>query len=197
MAGALDAEAVASALVRQPFSLAGAIGAEADGGLPAKPGFYAWWIEREGIKRVPHHAHPTRPGLGLLYVGISPTRPGSSGLIRSRVIGQHVRGNTSSSTFRFVLASLLIDELALRPRATTKKVVLGAADNARLRQWQFEHLHITWCVRERPWEVERGVIALLQPPLNSAANQEHPFYVHVSAARAAFRAAGRLAAAGD
>jgi hypothetical protein len=164
---------------------------EADGGVPAKPGFYAWWVERHAIVGVPHHPDPSRAELGLLYVGISPTRPESSGLIRSRVIDQHIRGNTSSSTFRFVLASLLIDQLALKPRATVKKVVLDADDNARLRQWQFEHLRLAWCVRERPWEVEGQVIALLQPPLNSVANQAHPFHSRVSAARAAFRAAGR------
>ncbi len=67
-----------------------------------------------------------QPELGLLYVGISPRRPSSSGLIRSRVIDQHVRGNTSSSTFRYVLASLLLKELALTPRATVKKIVLDA-----------------------------------------------------------------------
>ncbi len=40
------------------------------------------------------------------------------------------------------------------------------------------------------------VIALMQPPLNSTANQNHPFYPRVHAARAAFRAAGRAAIIG-
>ena len=36
---------------------------------------------------------------------------------------------------------------------------------------------------------ERGVIVLMEPPLNSAGNRAHPFYSRVSSARAAFRVA--------
>lgn len=187
----LDAPAVSAALATEPLSLAAALEPQDAGGLPAKPGFYAWWVGRETIVGVPHDPHSTVPELGLLYVGISPKRPGSKGLIRSRVIDHHVRGNTASSTFRFALASLLLDELKLSPRATVKKVVLDRDDNRRLREWQFDHLSLTWCERERPWEVEDDVIALMQPPLNCAANESHPFYPHVSAAREAFRAAAR------
>jgi hypothetical protein len=186
-----DAAAVAAALRGEPVTLTTALEPEAAGGLPMAAGFYAWWVEAGTNAGVPHHPHPAKPELGLLYVGISPKRPSSSGLIRSRVINQHVTGNTSSSTFRFVLASLLLDELGLRPRTTIKKVVLDPDDNARLRQWQFDHTSLSWCERPRPWEIEDAVIALMQPPLNSAANQNHQFYPRVQAARAAFRAAGR------
>jgi hypothetical protein len=182
---------VAAALASEPAPLLRALEPPAAGGLPAAPGFYGWWAKADAIAAVPDHPHPKRPELVLLYVGISPKRAASSGNIRSRVINQHVRGNTSSSTFRYVLASLLFDELELKPRATIKKVVLDRDDNARLRQWQFDHLRITWCERARPWEIEDEVIALMQPPLNSAANQAHPFYTRVSAARAAFRTAAR------
>ena len=187
---ALSPQSIADALVAaDPTPVEDALRPEADGGLPAKPGFYAWWVARGSIDGIPHHPHPARPELGLLYIGISPTRPTSGGVIRSRVIDQHVRGNTASSTFRFVLAAFLVNELTLTPRATTKKVILDREDNARLRQWQFEHLRLTWCERARPWEVEDAVIALLQPPLNCAANENHPFHPRVAAARAAFRAA--------
>jgi hypothetical protein len=107
------------------------------------------------------------------------------------VLGQHVRGNTSASTFRFVLASLLRQELALTPRLAGSKVVLDPNDNERLRDWQLRHLRLTWAERERPWEVEGQVIGRMEPPLNSAGNRAHPFYPRVSSARAAFRAAAR------
>ena len=68
-------------------------------------------------------------------------------------------------------------------------MVLDRGDNARLREWQLENLSLTWCVRGRPWEVEGEVISRMEPPLNSAGNRGHPFYPHVSSARAAFRAA--------
>ena len=43
--------------------------------------------------------------------------------------------------------------------------------------------------KETPTVRARGVIALMEPPLNSAGNKAHPFYARVSSARAAFRAA--------
>jgi hypothetical protein len=128
---ALDPIAVVAALSDMPAELRAALQQADAGGLPAAPGFYAWWIKQGTIPGVPHYPHPNAPQLGLLYVGISPKRPSSGGLIRSRVIDQHVRGNTSSSTFRYVLASLLLEELELKPRATVKKTVLEAHDNAR------------------------------------------------------------------
>lgn len=185
----VDPADVVAALVHDPVSVDAALAQPEKGGVPAVPGFYAWWATRGAIAAAPHNSHPLDAELSLLYVGISPARASSGGTIRSRVLGQHVRGNTSSSTFRFVLVSLLLDELALTPRARARKVVLDAADNERLREWQLRHLRLTWAVRERPWEVEAAVIALMQPPLNSAGNSAHPFYRRVSAARAAFRSA--------
>jgi hypothetical protein len=129
---AVDAEDVVAALLGDPVSVEAALVRAGEGGLPAAPGFYAWWAAEGAIAGAPHHPHPRLPELGLLYVGISPARPSSRGTIRSRVAGQHVRGNTSSSTFRFVLASLLLEELALTPRGTASKVALDPGDNARL-----------------------------------------------------------------
>ena len=184
-----QAEAVARELAHDPVAVAAALGPEGAGGVAGAPGFYAWWAAEGTIPGLPHHPHPERPELGLLYVGISPARPSSRGTIRSRIVGQHVGGNTSSSTFRFVLAALLFEELGLTPRRTRSKVVLDSEDNARLREWQLDHLGLSWCVRERPWEVEGEVIVLMQPPLNSAGNRAHAFYPRVSSARSAFRAA--------
>jgi hypothetical protein len=109
--------------------------------------------------------------------------------LRSRILDHHVGGNTGSSTFRFTLASVLRDELTLIPRRTLKK--LDRADNDRLRDWQREHLAVTWCVRPEPWLAEREVIARIRPPLNAAGNSAHPFHPTLVAARAAFRAAAR------
>ena len=184
-----DAVDVVAALTVGPVSIAAAFEAADAGGAPSAPGLYAWWGARGAIHGVPHHPHPEQPELGLLYVGISPARSSSGADIRSRVLGRHVRGNTSSSAFRFVLASLLREELALTPRRTASKVVLDRGDNARLRDWQLGHLSLTWCVRGRPWEVEGEVISRMEPPLNSSGNQGHPFYPRVSSARSEFRAA--------
>jgi GIY-YIG catalytic domain len=122
-----------------------------------------------------------------------PARETSRQTIRSRVIGNHLNGNVSSSTFRFVLAALLIDALELSPYLRGTKVALSAHDNARLSTWQREHLLLTSCTKERPWEIESEVIAELGPPLNSAANAVHAFYPAVRAARAEFRRRARAA----
>jgi hypothetical protein len=156
--------------------------------LPAGPGFYAWWSRQGAIAPAPHVAHPTDATLGLLYVGISPSRLSSRQTIQGRILRNHLRGNTGSSTFRFVLAALLANELTLTPVAASKHVLLSREDNARLNAWQRENLKLTWCVRTRPWEIEAEVIARMGPPLNSAGNATHPFYAEVKAARAAFRA---------
>ena len=189
----LDADAVSEKLASEPVPLRAALDREEAGGLPGRPPAstrggsattqsLASRITRTQLCRALDYSTSENSCRSV---------ESSAGLIRSRVIDQHVRGNTSSSTFRFVLASMLLEHLDLRPRSTIKKVVLDSDDNARLRQWQFDNLSITWCERERPWEVEDAVIAKMQPPLNSAANQEHPFYATVSTARAAFRAAAR------
>jgi GIY-YIG catalytic domain len=152
--------------------------------LPAAPGFYSWWARRGVIPSVPHVPHPADDEVSLLYIGISPVRATSRQTVRSRVVGNHLNGNIGSSTFRYVLAALLVDALELRPFSRGRKVALDASDNARLSAWQREHLLLTWCTRERPWEIEGEVIALLGAPLNSAGNMAHEFHVRVRAARA-------------
>lgn len=155
--------------------------------LPAVPGFYGWWSERGSIHGLPHTPHPLDDGMSLLYVGISPARETSQQTLRSRIVGNHINGNVGSSTFRFVLAALLLDALELHPRPRGRKVTLDMADNARLSAWQREHLGLTWCACPRPWVIESEVIAQLAPPLNSAGNASHPYYPAVRSARAEFR----------
>jgi hypothetical protein len=155
--------------------------------VPALPGFYGWWSRRGAIEGVPHVSHPIDSALSLLYVGISPARESSRQTVRSRIVGNHLNGNIGSSTFRFVLAALLIDLLQLNPFLRGTNVALDRRDNARLSAWQREHLLLTWCTRERPWQIEGEVIAKLGPPLNSAGNATHPFYRRVREARSELR----------
>jgi GIY-YIG catalytic domain len=161
--------------------------------LPAAPGFYGWWSRRGAVGPVPHIPHPLDEEVSLLYVGISPARETSAQTLRSRVVRNHLNGNVGSSTFRLILAALLIDALDLHPFVRGTKAALSAADNGRLSAWQREHLLLTSCARDRPWEIERGVIAQLTPPLNSTGNAAHAFYPAVRAARAEFRRRARAA----
>jgi hypothetical protein len=179
----LTPDEVIAALRATPMPVAQAMKSADKGGLPAEPGFYAWWAELGSMPSVPKNPHPTSSGMTLFYVGISPSSASSSQTIRSRVLNNHLRGNLGSSTFRKTLAALLLEELDLYPRETTTKVVLPKDENARLSSWQGKHLALTWCVTPQPWVTEPPVIAALGPPLNLASNAVHEFYPTLSEAR--------------
>ena len=106
-------------------------------------------------------------------------------------MNNHLSGNTGSSTFRFTLAALLLEDLGLHPVKTTTKFVLPPKENRLLTTWQEEHLRLTWCVTSHPWLREDEVIAVMEPPLNLAANAKHPYYSTLKQARAAFRRASK------
>ncbi|MFL5958693.1 MAG: GIY-YIG nuclease family protein [Gaiellaceae bacterium] len=186
-----EVSSVAQALRRPAVSVSEAL--HSPDLLPAAAGFYGWWSRQGALAAIPHIPHPLDEDLSLLYVGISPAREASRQTVRARVVGNHLNGNVGSSTFRFVLAALLLDRLELHPYIRGTKVVLSATENQRLSAWQREHLLLTSCTRERPWEIEGEVIALLTPPLNSAGNAAHAFYPAVRAARAEFRRRARVA----
>ena len=181
------AEFIAETLQGDPVSLVSARRAPSEGGLPEGPGFYAWWTKRGSIPGVPKAPHPSKRGLDLFYIGIAPVRESSSSSLRTRVIKNHMSGNTASSTFRLTLASLLLDSLNLHPLRTMKKVILSPQENTRLSRWQDEHLFLTWCVHQGPWEDEVAVVGLMAPPLNLAGNSGHPFHATLTAARRRFR----------
>jgi hypothetical protein len=182
-----DLKRALDALLAAPRAVDGLSSAE----VPAGEGLYAWWATRDVLPDLPRVPHPAFTQLKLLYVGISPARATSSQTIRSRVLGNHLGGNTGSSTFRLTLASLLLDELDFSPVVARSKVLLTGEDNRRLSNWQRQHLSLTWFAGPSPWLMESRVIAALQPPLNLAANASGRYHERLTAARAAFRAAAR------
>jgi hypothetical protein len=182
---------VVDSLRSLPTAISDAIRHESAGGLPAAPGFYAWWTTPDSIPGVPPRPHPSDSQRHLFYVGISPARAASSGTIRSRVLGYHLRGNLGSSTFRLTLAALLAEELDLHASSTSTKVVLSKAENDKLSRWQRDYLALTWCVTPEPWTLEGDVIAAMGSPLNLAINPDNEFGRIVSSRRAAIRAAAR------
>ncbi len=159
--------------------------------LPHRNGVYAWWTERGAIPGVPAQPHPSEEALGLFYVGIAPRDAKSSATLKSRIVGNHLGGNTGSSTFRLALAALLIDTLRLTPHRTKTKYVLPAWQNQALSAWQREHLKLSWVEHDRPWLIEGEIIAALRPPLNLAGNASHPFHSTLSEARDRFRQAAQ------
>jgi hypothetical protein len=159
--------------------------------LPAENGIYAWWTESGAIPEVPERSHPRDETLQLFYIGIAPKDSRSSATLKSRIVENHLRGNTGSSTFRFALAALLMDTLRFTPHQTRTKYVLPSSQNQALSAWQSQHLKLTWVEHDQPWLIEDAIIAALGPPLNLAGNASHPFHSTLSEARATFREAAR------
>lgn len=162
-----------------------------EGGLPERPGFYAWWLKPGSLPGVPSPPHPNQEALDLLYVGIAPNSEASQQTLRSRVRGNHLGGNTGSSTFRFSLAALLLEREGYVPTTTKTKFVLTKEDNGRLSDWQQANLFLTWSEQSEPWMYEDEVIAAMEPPLNLAGNSSHPFHATMSQARRQFKDAAR------
>lgn len=181
--GAIDV--VLEALTGTPVPLDVAKGRE---GLPTTGGLYAWWTVKGSIPGVPPCPHPS-DDLDLFYIGIAPKDSTSQATLRSRVVDNHINGNTGSSTFKKTLASLLFETMHWRPRLTDRPL-LTATDNAALRDWQHQNLRLTWAKHGEPWDIEDIVIARLQPPLNLAGNSAHPFHGVLTSARKRFKSAG-------
>jgi hypothetical protein len=157
------------------------------GAVPDVPGFYAWWIEAGRLGPKDGRPHPLEPGFMSFYVGIAQR-------LRRRVVGNHIRGNTAASTFRFALAALLREERGYQPRVRVdargrRKYVLGPDENNDLSEWQAQHLRVTWAPCGDPRQLEHEVIQRLEPPLNSEHNSAHAFFGCLNRARRDFRAA--------
>lgn len=86
-----------------------------------------------------------------------------------------------------MLAALLLDDLKLRPTLRNGRYALADDGECILRRWQEDELRLTWCEWERPWVIERDVIALMKPPLNSAGTTTNASSEEVRQARRELR----------
>lgn len=173
--------------LRKPMTIERASRSEDEGGLPDRPGIYAWWIELPSqLPSVPATELPSGES-GLLYVGLAPRDTNSAATLRSRILNQHVGGTVGSSTFRRVLASFLWEDFGWHPQVTRAgKLALPKDENYELTAWIQSHLKVSWIIVEEPWQWEPQVIESLQPPLNVQGNSGHPFGPTVRATRARF-----------
>jgi len=134
-------------------------------------------MKRGSLPTVPSRPHPAFADYDILYVGIAASGPKSKSTLKSRVVGNHIRGNIGASTFRLTLASLLAEPLELVPWKATTRVLLTKEANSRLSlsEWQQTNLMMTWHVVPSPRELEKQVIDELKPPLNLADNTADDF----------------------
>jgi hypothetical protein len=163
---------------------------------PRTAGIYAWYFDAPP-PRVPLAGCMQRGPFTLLYIGIAPKQPSSSGAVsratlRSR-LRQHCVGTAEGSTLRLTLGCLLADELGLRLAAVGRsgRLTFGADGEARLSAWMAVHARVSFVPTPEPWESERQLLSSTSLPLNLRDNDGHPFRSTLGAIRSAARTRAR------
>lgn len=141
----------------------------ADRDAANQPGMYAWWGDDEALSVLSEEIGADLPP--LLYVGQAGATKRKSGTpssatLKSRIGGQHIRGNARSSTFRLTISSLLLRRLEL---VAVPGGRLDPPSNRRVSAWIAEHLRVAVAPyedRDTLEMVEAEVIRHLDPPLN-------------------------------
>lgn len=132
-------------------------------------GLYAWTVDAAGSAALSTAFDVELPA--LIYAGQAGATSSRSGVerdatLRSRIVGNHLRGNIRSSTFRKTLTAALFEPLDLQLERPGK---LDTPSNATVSAWMRTHLHIATIAcpdRATLGDLEHGVLAALDPPLN-------------------------------
>ncbi len=144
-------------------------GFPSDRELASHPGLYSWWGDEEARSVIGTQLGTTIPP--LIYAGQAgatrwPSGTTSSATLASRIRGNHINGNASSSTFRLTISALLLDPLRL---AVLKPGRLTPEDNRFVSDWIKKHLKVAIVAyrdRDSLGRIEAGVLDILDPPLN-------------------------------
>jgi hypothetical protein len=162
--------------------------------VPPAPGVYAWYV-RPPVPGVAVAAAHRVDGYDLLYVGISPKRPGRGTPSRQTLRGRiryHCRGNAEGSTLRLTLGCLLSEQLGIELRrvGSGRRLTFGPGESV-LSEWMGEHARVCWLPTPEPWGVETALIDRLDLPLNLDQNRSGSFWARLSALRAEHRRRAR------
>jgi hypothetical protein len=163
--------------------------------VPALAGVYAWFFSGwpQGI---PTDGLVRSAGLALLYVGISPKRPGLVGnpsrqTLRSR-LRYHFQGNAEGSTLRLSLGCLLSEDfgIELRRVGSGRRMTFGAGELV-LSDWLERNARVAWLACDEPWRIEEHLIRSFSLPLNLDQNRDHKFHWELSEKRHVAKARAR------
>ncbi len=137
--------------------------------LASGPGLYSWWADDSARSIIGDQLEIATPV--LIYAGQAgatrwPSGVRSTATLASRIRGNHINGNASSSTFRLTLSALLMAPLGLE---VLKPGQLTPEANRTLSNWLKDHLSvavITFDDRDTLGQIEAAVLDVLDPPLN-------------------------------
>ncbi|PYE19537.1 hypothetical protein DFR67_103450 [Williamsia limnetica] len=139
--------------------------------VPPEPGVYGWWFKALPADIDVSNCIHRDDGLVLLYAGISPSKPSSTGVaskqnIRRR-IKLHYAGDASVSTLRKSLGCLLSEELGLQLRrfGPSERMKFGDGED-RLSEWMAHNALVSWIIHPAPWLLEDQLIETVDLPLN-------------------------------
>jgi hypothetical protein len=155
--------------------------------VPDAPGVYGWWFD-DTLLKVPTEDSIENSRRRLLYIGIAPSPPSSSGAASKRTLRDrlknHTRGPIAVSTLRRTLTSLLWRQLGLAVcRLPSGKLSLPREDERRLTEWMTAHARVAWMVHPRPWEIESAlIVGGPRLPLNIRESSD-PFRAELQALR--------------
>ena len=133
------------------------------------PGLYAWWADSTAVDLFTRVVGSVSPD-GCIYVGQTgatkwPSGKTSKATLRNRILGNHIRGNVRSSTFRWTISAILFRPLKLRLANPNR---LRPEDNRKVSDWIKNHLRVAiapYADRDSLGKVERDVLKALDPPL--------------------------------
>ncbi len=160
--------------------------AEAD-----RAGLYAWWADAVGLAVLSAVFDVGLPP--LIYAGqagATSTRSKTerAATLRSRIGGNHLNGNVTSSTFRKPLTAVLHQPLALQLHASGR---LARDSNTAVSSWMREHLSVAIAPvddRSRLAVIEAAVLGRLDPPLNLMGMRATPVRMRLRQLRSELRA---------
>lgn len=140
-------------------------------------GLYAWFADEGGLSML--SAVLGAALAPLIYAGQAGATSSRSGTVRlatlrSRIGGNHLRGNIGSSTFRRTLTAVLFEPLEL---VLDRPGKLSRPSTAKVTQWMHDHLRLaTYACPDRAAlaALEDEVLARLDPPLNLMGMRSSP-----------------------
>lgn len=188
----IELEAAVDALDRSPRLVAAGEWPADLGGLDSA-GLYSWWVDREGAGDLAKGLGDHLPA-GWIYAGQAgatkwPSGARGSATLASRVGGNHLRGKVRNSTFRLTLAAALVEPLDLELIGSKK---LSSASERRLSEWIGERLEVAvhpFGNRNSLADLEKRVLAELDPPLNLSGRVSTPLRNALSRKREAIAVA--------
>ena len=151
--------------------------------VATNPGLYAWWADETARHLISEVLRSDIPP--LIYTGQAgatkwPSRKRSSATLASRIQGNHINGNASSSTFRLTVSAILMSPLQLRVAEPGR---LDPEDRRRVSDWIRKHLKVAIAAhvdRDSLKDLEEQILKVLDPSLNLQGMRSTPIRSRLS-----------------